>query len=48
MAKLGPQESGWLARHIQITLEKEKEATGEQIERELQVYSDAIYLCVGN
>lgn len=46
MAKLGPLESGWLARHIQITIEKENEAAGEQIEQELQVYSDAIYALV--
>ncbi len=43
IAKLGPLESGWLARHIQITLDKEREAAGEQIERELQVYYDANY-----
>jgi breast cancer 2 susceptibility protein len=46
MAKLGPLESGWLARHIQITIEKENEAAGEQIEQELQVFSDAIYASV--
>ena len=43
MAELGPRESGWLARHIQITIEKENEAAGEQIEQELQVYSDVIH-----
>ena len=43
IAELGPVESGWLARHIQIAIEKENEAAGEQIEQELQVYSDDIY-----
>ncbi|KAF8625213.1 hypothetical protein AX15_005515 [Amanita polypyramis BW_CC] len=36
IAKLGPTEAGWLARHVQALLGKEKETSGTQIERELQ------------
>ncbi|KAK2461438.1 hypothetical protein APHAL10511_005901 [Amanita phalloides] len=36
IARLRPAEAGWLVRHVRIALEKEKEAIGGQIERELQ------------
>lgn len=37
LARLTPEESGWLARYVRAKIEKDREQAGEEIEQELKV-----------
>ena len=43
IARLNPVEASWLAKDVRASLDKEREAAGEVIERDLQVGAKFMY-----